>query len=62
MRGLTRPHYAVVTLMYVDGYSQAQIAEALKISPAAVSKMHARALDRLRKGLALMGVEKLGDL
>lgn len=60
--GLSRPHWAVITLIYDDGFTQAQIAEALEVSPAAVSKMHRLAIERLRTGLLLMGIHSPEDL
>ena len=59
---LTPRQLDVVVLRYSDELTFEQIAAKLSISPAATHRLHARALDALRKRLAEMRVHSVRDL
>jgi DNA-directed RNA polymerase specialized sigma24 family protein len=54
--GLMRHHQAIILARYYDGLSFDEIGNAFGVTKVAAFKMHARAIERLKVSLELMGV------
>lgn len=62
LSGMTANHAFILRRRYEDDWTFARIAAELGVGAPAVHAMHARALDRLRLSLDLMGVSSLRDV